>query len=154
MSTGAFSENHDQPRLQSITTDQSLVKNAMAWSFVSDGVPITYYGQEQGFTGSQDPSNREAYVSVNLVNGCGETDVGECRLWSSGYLTQNKPLVMHVTTLNQARKAAINASSSFLTTPVRMPTSANFLIRRPLPAPHHHFISIPTPNLNPNLTFD
>lgn len=63
MSTATFLENHDQPRFQSITTDQSLVKNAMAWSFITDGVPIIYYGQEQGYTGNGDPNNREAYVS-------------------------------------------------------------------------------------------
>ena len=62
MSTAAFLENHDQPRFQSMTQDQALVKNAMTWTFVTDGVPILYYGQEQGYTGSGDPNNREAYV--------------------------------------------------------------------------------------------
>ncbi|KAF8532746.1 glycoside hydrolase superfamily [Gautieria morchelliformis] len=101
MSTASFLENHDQPRFQSLTTDQSLVKNAMAWAFITDGVPILYYGQEQGYSGSGDPNNREA-------------------LWLSGYQTQNKPLLTHVTSLNQARKAAINASSTFLTTPMKI----------------------------------
>ena len=41
-------------------TDQNLVKNAMAWSFVTDGVLILYYGQEQGYAGGANLSNREA----------------------------------------------------------------------------------------------
>ena len=32
----------------------------MAWPFVQDGVPILYYGQEQGYQGGADPANREA----------------------------------------------------------------------------------------------
>lgn len=101
MSTAAFLENHDQPRFQSMTQDQALVKNAMTWTFVTDGVPILYYGQEQGYTGSGDPNNREA-------------------MWISGYVTQGKPLITHATTLNQARKASINASSTFLTTAMKV----------------------------------
>ena len=60
MSTATFLENHNQPRFQSLTANQSLVKNAMAWSFVTDGVLIPYYGQEQGYAGGADPSNCEA----------------------------------------------------------------------------------------------
>lgn len=93
--SGSFLENHDQPRFQSLTKDQAvggcasqcmnapecglvqLVKNAMTWPFIHDGIPITYYGsshlvaahdvhlhkpagQEQGYTGGADPENREA----------------------------------------------------------------------------------------------
>lgn len=32
----------------------------MAWPFIQDGIPILYYGQEQGYTGGADPANREA----------------------------------------------------------------------------------------------
>ena len=35
----------------------------MTWPFIQDGIPILYYGQEQGYTGGADPANREAYVS-------------------------------------------------------------------------------------------
>jgi len=96
--TGSFLENHDQPRFQSLTQDQSLVKNAMTWPFINDGIPILYYGQEQGYTGGADPANREA-------------------LWFTAYTTE-KPLVAHVTSLNAARKAAIAANKGFLTTPM------------------------------------
>jgi alpha-amylase len=68
ISTGAFLENHDQPRFQSWTTDLSLVKNAMAYTFVTDGIPILYYGQEQGYTGGNEPANREAYVGHDRLN--------------------------------------------------------------------------------------
>ncbi|KAI0945835.1 hypothetical protein AcV7_009966 [Taiwanofungus camphoratus] len=97
--TGSFLENQDNPRFQSQTQDQALVKNAMTWPFIQDGVPILYYGQEQGYTGGNDPANREA-------------------LWLSGYV-EDKPLVNHVKSLNAARKAAIAANSSFLTTPLK-----------------------------------
>ncbi|KAH9837566.1 glycoside hydrolase superfamily [Rhodofomes roseus] len=99
---GTFLENQDNPRFQSITTDQGLVKNAMAWPFIADGIPILYYGQEQGYTGANDPYNREA-------------------LWLSGY-EEDKPLVQHVRILNAARKAAIAASSSYLSTAVTFPS--------------------------------
>ncbi|KAJ3720226.1 GH13 alpha-amylase precursor [Lentinula guzmanii] len=94
---GSFVENQDNPRIQSTVTDQSIVKNVMTWPFINDGIPILYYGQEQGYQGGNDPANREA-------------------LWLSGFNTDNKPLVTHVKTLNAARKQAISYNSSFLTT--------------------------------------
>ncbi|KAI0691609.1 alpha-amylase [Earliella scabrosa] len=100
MMTGSFLENHDQPRFQSLTSDEALVKNAMAWPFVQDGIPILYYGQEQGYQGGLDPANREA-------------------LWLSGY-DQDKPLVTHVKILNAARRASIAANSKYLTTPAKL----------------------------------
>ncbi|KAJ7691345.1 glycoside hydrolase superfamily, partial [Mycena rosella] len=97
--TAAFLENHDQPRFPSYTSDTALTKNAMVWPFVGDGLPILYYGQEQGYGGGADPANREA-------------------LWLSGYET-NKPLVAHVTALNVVRRLAIKANASFLAGQVR-----------------------------------
>ncbi|KAI0338565.1 glycoside hydrolase family 13 protein [Trametopsis cervina] len=102
--TGSFLENHDQPRLGSQTQDQSLIMNAMAWPFVSDGIPILYYGQEQGYTGGADPANREA-------------------LWLSGYGT-DKPLVQHVEALTTARQTAAKANSNFLSTKVQFLTAS------------------------------
>lgn len=58
--SGSFLENHDNARFQSHTTDSGLVANAVAWPFVNDGIPILYYGQEQGYQGAEDPYNREA----------------------------------------------------------------------------------------------
>ncbi|TRM63224.1 glycoside hydrolase family 13 protein [Schizophyllum amplum] len=94
--TGSFTENHDYARLQSMTQDSALIKNAMSFNFIHDGIPITYYGQEQGYTGGDEPANREA-------------------LWLSGYPTDND-LYKAVVALNAARKSAMSADESFLTT--------------------------------------
>jgi len=102
--TGAFLENHDQPRFQSLSTDMGRIKNAMAFPFVHDGIPILYYGQEQGYTGSSDPANREA-------------------LWLSGY-GEDKDLVKHVSALNAARKAAAATDSKFISTPMTFPNTS------------------------------
>jgi len=45
MSTAAFLENHDQAWFNILMTDQSLVKNAIATAFVTDGVPILFYAR-------------------------------------------------------------------------------------------------------------
>ncbi|KAF8653556.1 hypothetical protein AX16_003893 [Volvariella volvacea WC 439] len=103
---GSFLENHDQPRFQSVTQDQSLVQNAIAWTFVNDGIPIVYYGQEHGYSGAHDPDNREA-------------------LWFTSYQTSDKPLVSHIKSLNGARKAASSANRDFLTTAARFIDQSN-----------------------------
>ncbi|KII86288.1 glycoside hydrolase family 13 protein [Plicaturopsis crispa FD-325 SS-3] len=112
--TGSFLENHDQPRFQSRTKDTALVKNAMTWPFIYDGIPIMYYGQEQGFSGGGDPNNREA-------------------MWPSGYYRQT-PLVSHVRALNAARKAAARANKFYHTTQMKFipqTSSAALAISRP-----------------------
>jgi hypothetical protein len=38
---GAFMENHDNPRFPSLTSDLSLAKNAIAFTILSDGIPIS-----------------------------------------------------------------------------------------------------------------
>ncbi|KAF9650224.1 glycoside hydrolase family 13 protein [Thelephora ganbajun] len=103
--TASFLENHDQPRFPSLTNDTARLRNAITFPFVHDGIPIVYYGQEQGYAGGPDPANREA-------------------LWFSGYV-QDKDLVKHIKTLNGARKAAITANSQFLSTAVR-PATGHF----------------------------
>ncbi|KAH9969913.1 glycoside hydrolase superfamily [Russula dissimulans] len=45
--TASFVENHDQPRLASITKDAALIRNAMTFSFVCDGIPVVYCGSPQ-----------------------------------------------------------------------------------------------------------
>jgi len=102
--TGSFLENHDQPRFSSLSKDTARLKNAIAFPFVHDGIPIVYYGQEQGYTGGPDPANREA-------------------LWFSGY-AQDKDLVQFIKTLNGARKAAITANSQFLSTAMSFPLAS------------------------------
>ena len=57
---GNFIENHDNPRFASYTSDYALAKNALAFMFLADGIPIVYAGQEQHYSGGNDPANREA----------------------------------------------------------------------------------------------
>nr|Q08806.1 RecName: Full=Alpha-amylase 2; AltName: Full=1,4-alpha-D-glucan glucanohydrolase 2; Flags: Precursor [Schwanniomyces occidentalis]CAA51912.1 alpha-amylase [Schwanniomyces occidentalis]prf//2113214A alpha-amylase [Schwanniomyces occidentalis] len=92
---GNFIENHDQPRLPSYTSDSALIKNAIAFNLMSDGIPIIYYGQEQGYSGSSDPNNREA-------------------LWLSGYSTSNGYYKL-ISSVNQIRNQAIYKDSKYTT---------------------------------------
>ncbi|TRM63251.1 glycoside hydrolase family 13 protein [Schizophyllum amplum] len=94
--TGAFIENHDYPRMFNLTSDKALVKNALAFNFIHDGIPILYQGQEQGYSGGNTPSNHEA-------------------LWLSRYDTRHD-MYRTVTALNKARKQAVNAGKRFLVT--------------------------------------
>ncbi|EIM82537.1 glycoside hydrolase family 13 protein [Stereum hirsutum FP-91666 SS1] len=55
---GNFLENQDVERWASMSSDPVSLHNAMVFNFMSDGIPIMYYGQEQGLTGSGDPYNR------------------------------------------------------------------------------------------------
>ncbi|KAJ6498118.1 glycoside hydrolase family 13 protein [Mycena vitilis] len=93
---GLFMENHDNPRLGSLTTDMARLKNFAALNVFGDGMPIVYYGQEQALTGSYDPMNREA-------------------LWLTGYSTTGN-LVPTFTVLNKLRNHLVKGTpSSFLT---------------------------------------
>jgi len=84
---GNFLENQDLPRWHNISTDAQTLYNAMVFTFMSDGIPIMYYGQEQGLSGSSDPWNREA-------------------LWTSQY---EKTTAYNLTaTLNQLRNYLVN----------------------------------------------
>lgn len=63
--TGSFLENHDQPRFPSLTNDTAVwstlcsnslcsqyfqrLKNAIAFPFIHDGIPIVYYGLHFSF---------------------------------------------------------------------------------------------------------
>lgn len=55
---------------------------------MNDGIPIVYYGLEQGFSGGADPANREA-------------------LWPSNYT--NTTTVQYITKLNKLRKWLIGS---------------------------------------------
>ena len=58
---GVFSDNHDNPRFLHDQSDLALFKALLAYTLLSDGIPVTYYGSEWLFTGGQDPENREAF---------------------------------------------------------------------------------------------
>lgn len=40
----------------------------MAFTFMSDGIPIVYYGQEQGFSGSSDPVSHDNHPHLTKSN--------------------------------------------------------------------------------------
>ncbi|KAL2826137.1 glycoside hydrolase superfamily [Aspergillus cavernicola] len=56
---GTFLDNHDNARWLSQKNDNSLLKNALAYVILARGIPIVYYGTEQGYAGGNDPANRE-----------------------------------------------------------------------------------------------
>lgn len=57
---GNFLDNHDNPRFLSKNSDYNTLKNALAYIIFAEGIPIIYYGTEQGFNGNGDPNNRES----------------------------------------------------------------------------------------------
>ncbi|KJA27291.1 glycoside hydrolase family 13 protein [Hypholoma sublateritium FD-334 SS-4] len=87
---GNFLENQDVPRWHNISVDPQSMYNAMTFTFMSDGIPIVYYGQEQSFSGNADPLNREP-------------------LWPSDYAKTNSYNLM--TTLNTFRNFLVNTTS-------------------------------------------
>ncbi|KAJ5260542.1 hypothetical protein N7478_012147 [Penicillium angulare] len=93
---GNFIENHDNPRFAYYTDDYSQAKNVISFVFLSDGIPIIYAGQEQHYSGGNDPDNREA-------------------TWLSGYSTTAE-LYEYIATTNKIRKLAISSDSSYITT--------------------------------------
>lgn len=92
---GVFSENHDNPRFLSQTNDTHLNMNMIAFTMLAGGIPIIYQGQEQGFSGGNDPSNREA-------------------LWTSNFSTKTASYAM-IASINQIRNHEISAPSNYLT---------------------------------------
>ena len=59
---GVFTDNHDNARwLSGGSVDVVAYRAALAYSILSDGIPIVYYGTEWLFDGGNDPENREAF---------------------------------------------------------------------------------------------
>lgn len=83
---GTFLDNHDNPRWLNTKNDQTLLKNALAFVILARGIPILYYGTEQGYAGGADPANRED-------------------LWRSSFSTSTN-LYLSIAKLTAARKAA------------------------------------------------
>lgn len=93
---GSFSENHDQPRMpawSSQSSDTALIKNAIGFMMLMDGIPIIYQGQEQKLTGGTVPANREA-------------------IWLTGFNTQSE-LYLWIAQINKFRNAAISINSGY-----------------------------------------
>jgi alpha-amylase len=56
---GSFIDNHDNPRFLNIAYDLIAYKSALTYVLMGPGIPIVYYGTEQGYSGGNDPKNRE-----------------------------------------------------------------------------------------------
>ncbi|EPX72017.1 alpha-amylase Aah3 [Schizosaccharomyces octosporus yFS286] len=88
-----FLDNHDLPRYASYTDDQAIIMSAYSFALLWDGIPSVYYGQEQGFYGGTDPSNREA-------------------LWTSNY-DQTNPYYTMIKTMVNFRKHVMEQDTKF-----------------------------------------
>ncbi|KAI9266887.1 glycoside hydrolase superfamily [Phascolomyces articulosus] len=75
-----FVDNHDVVRFLNANSDVSQLKNALALVLLAEGIPVVYYGTEQGYSGGADPANREV-------------------LWTSGYSTDSD-LYKFIATVN------------------------------------------------------
>ncbi|KAK3321724.1 glycoside hydrolase family 13 protein [Apodospora peruviana] len=93
---GSFIENHDMPRFPSLNNDLALAKNVLTYIMLTDGIPTVYQGQEQHFSGSETPANREP-------------------LWQSAY-DKTAPLYVLTATLNKVRQNAMKLSDNYLET--------------------------------------
>lgn len=57
---GLFISNHDNERFLHTNYNIDRFKGAIAFTMMFRGIPIFYYGDEQGFKGANDPGCREA----------------------------------------------------------------------------------------------
>jgi alpha-amylase len=80
---GNFADNHDVPRFLSKTANVNKFRTALVIAVTWPGIPVIYYGDEQGFRGGNDPLNRET-------------------MWS--HLDVGSPLYSFVATLIKGRK--------------------------------------------------
>jgi alpha-amylase len=80
-----FLDNHDNARFLNVRNDQVAYMAALTFTVMTRGIPIIYYGSEQGFDGGNDPDCREP-------------------LWPSGYDTTTA-LFQHIKTVVGVRQA-------------------------------------------------
>ncbi|KAL9074386.1 MAG: hypothetical protein Q9157_004413 [Trypethelium eluteriae] len=88
------STNEPIPYLLTLISGK-LAKNVLAYTLLTDGIPIVYQGQEQHLSGNGTPYNREA-------------------LWTTSYNT-SATLYTFTQTLNQIRTQAIFSSTNYTT---------------------------------------
>lgn len=72
----------------------------MVFNFMSDGIPVVYYGQEQSFSGAADPVSHPANFPELHSHGR-LTQMNREPLWPSGY--KNTTTYQLITTLNKVR---------------------------------------------------
>jgi hypothetical protein len=70
-----FIDSHDEERFLCSQQDVPLYKNALAFIYFVEGMPIVYYGMEQGMGGNRDPlwhagysQDAELYVYITMLN--------------------------------------------------------------------------------------
>lgn len=81
-----FLDNHDVARfLWDQEGEDDALRAALVYLLLRDGLPVLYYGTEQGFAGGNDPANREP-------------------LWPSGY-DEEHPLYQWTAAILEARQA-------------------------------------------------
>ena len=80
---GDFVDNHDNARFLNMNGDHRQFKSALTFAILNRGIPIVYYGSEQGYAGGNDPNNRE-------------------QLWTN--MDKSHPLYSHIATVVGARK--------------------------------------------------
>ncbi|TFY63503.1 hypothetical protein EVJ58_g3219 [Rhodofomes roseus] len=102
---GNFLEDQDVPRWANLSVDPQSLYNAMVYNWMSDGIPILYYGQEQGFHGNSDPYNREP-------------------LWPSGYA--NTTAYQLTSKLNRFRNFLVNGTSNWASTQMEILTQSDY----------------------------
>lgn len=67
---GGFIDNHDHERFLNKNPSYTALRNNLAYIFMSQCIPILYYGTEQGFNGGNDPNCRESmwpYMNTSHV---------------------------------------------------------------------------------------
>lgn len=90
---GLFADNHDQFRFLEDNPDWRLFKSALTFVLTARGIPIVYYGSEQGFAGGTDPANRQP-------------------LWT--HMNRNHELYKYIQVLNRARIAQGTTAQTFV----------------------------------------
>ncbi|KAK2949373.1 putative Alpha-amylase A type-1/2 [Blattamonas nauphoetae] len=86
---GSFISNHDNKRFLNMQSDWNLLKSCYAFILIADSIPIVYYGDEQGFSGGDDPNNREP-------------------MWNSGWKQDHQLFKFIAACANARKKIGVN----------------------------------------------
>jgi len=98
---GLFIDNHDNARALWLTNgDRSLVFNALSYIWFYPGIPIFYYGTEQGLDGHD---NTFSDLWGNCTSKGGTDPCNRQALWPFGY-NRNAPIYQFIKKLNLFRK--------------------------------------------------
>jgi len=94
-------DNHDNSRALWLTNgDKSLVLNALSYIWFYPGIPIFYYGTEQGLDGHDDTFSD---IWGNCASKGGSDPCNRQALWPFGY-NRNAPVYQFIKKLNLFRK--------------------------------------------------